>query len=66
MRIGKTIVVLDVPIPAEIAPLRFAPRAPITEKERKERKEAPRTPTQVPDPVPAKVEKVEVEDAARA
>ena len=59
MRIGKTIVVIDVPIPAEIAPLRFAPpRAP-----EKERKEAPRAPAQAPVSVPAKVE---VKDESRA
>lgn len=62
MRIGKTIVVIDVPIPAELAPLRFAPPASATEKERKE---SPRIPAQAPAPV-AVPAKVEVKDESRA
>jgi len=54
MNIGKTIVVIDVPIPAEIAPLRFAP--PRTTETEKERKESPRAPAQAPASVPAEVE----------
>lgn len=60
MRIGKTIIVIDVPIPAEIAPLRFAP--PRKTETEKERDRSPRTPpTQVPIPVsvPTEPEKVD-------
>jgi len=55
MRIGKTIIVIDVPIPAEIAPLRFAPPR---KTEGDERDRSPRTPIQTPIPV-KETEKVE-------
>ena len=55
MNLGKTIIVIDVPIPAEFMPL-FAPRTPETEKEREG---SPRTPARVPASAPRETEKVE-------
>ena len=55
MRIGKTIIVIDMPIPAELMPL-FAPRKPQTEEERDK---SPRSPARVPASAPRETEKVE-------
>jgi hypothetical protein len=54
MKIGKTIIVVDVPIPAELMPL-FAPRKPQKEREKK----SPPAPAPVPALAPRETEKVE-------
>jgi hypothetical protein len=60
MNLGRTITTVEIPIPAELAPLRFVPRKPQPkEKKEKREKKSPPAPAPVPALAPRETEKVE-------